>query len=130
MQNHCVLIVDDSPTTRKLLSFALGRVAGLTFVEAETGAQAMDAICGSEKISLVLLDLNMPVMGGFAFLEGLKKLQRSDIPPVIVVTTEGSQQDIERAMRLGAADYVTKPVQSAMLVAKITEVLKTSVCWP
>ncbi len=122
MSEHCVLIVEDSPTMRHLISFALRRVPGLSFVEAENGAIALEML-SKYTIDLILLDINMPVMGGFTFLEKLVEVEEKIRPPVVVITTEGSHSDTERALELGAKAYVTKPVQSANLADTVKDVL-------
>lgn len=123
MQNLCALIVEDSPTMRQLITLALRRVPGLTFIEAENGAEALELL-QQYQIDIILLDLNMPVMGGFTFLERLKEFDEAHRPPAVVITTEGGQEDAERALTLGAKAYVTKPVQSASLASTVEDVLK------
>jgi two-component system, chemotaxis family, chemotaxis protein CheY len=120
MSERCALVVEDSPTMRQLLSLALRRVPGLYIVEAESGAHALQLL---EEVhaDLILLDLNMPVMNGFAFLERLA--ERDERPPVIVVTTESAQEDIQRARALGAVAYVTKPVRGPELATTVQRVL-------
>jgi two-component system chemotaxis response regulator CheY len=124
MQKRCVLIVDDSPTMRNLLVFALRRVQGLVFLEAQNGVEALELL-GQHPIDIILLDLNMPVMSGFTFLEHFMLLEQKKTIPVVVITTEGSDEDFARAQVLGAKAYVTKPVQAARLAAVIKEVLET-----
>jgi len=120
MSQRCALVVEDSPTMRQLLTLALRRIPGLTFVEASNGAEALQML-GNRKFDLILLDLNMPVMGGFAFLEHLS--QQGYRPPVIVITTEGATVDRERAQSLGVVAYVTKPVRGPDLAATVLSVL-------
>jgi two-component system chemotaxis response regulator CheY len=120
MNQRCALVVEDSPTMRQLLTLALRRIPGLTFVEATNGAEALQQL-GQRKFDVILLDLNMPVMGGFAFLENLAG--HTDKPPVIVITTEGASVDRERAQQLGVVAYVTKPVRGPDLAATVLSVL-------
>jgi len=120
MSQRCALVVEDSPTMRQLLTLALRRIPGLTFVEASNGAEALQML-GNRAFDLILLDLNMPVMGGFAFLEHLA--QQPKRPPVIVITTEGATVDRERARSLGVVAYVTKPVRGPDLAATVLSVL-------
>ncbi len=112
------LVVEDSPTMRQLITLALRRIPGLAFVEAENGAQALDHLAAGA-FDVILLDLNMPVMNGFAFLEQLP----SPHPPVIVITTESGRGDVDRATSLGVVEYVTKPVRGPDLAAAVTRVL-------
>lgn len=120
MTARCCLIVDDSSTMRQLLGFAVKRIPGLDLVEAENGVEAL-RLLAERSFDLILLDINMPVMSGFTFLEQLRA--RGDAPPVIVVTTEEAQEDIDRALALGAAAYVMKPVTGPVLADAIRQVL-------
>lgn len=114
------LVIEDSATMRQLLTLALRRIPGLSFVEAPNGAEALKMLT-EIRFDLILLDLNMPVMGGFDFLEHLSKL--ADRPPVIVITTEGAEPDRARARALGVVAYVTKPVRGPDLAATVQGVL-------
>jgi two-component system chemotaxis response regulator CheY len=120
MTQRCALVVEDSPTMRQLLTLALRRIPGLTFVEATNGAEALDVL-KTRKFDLILLDLNMPVMGGFTFLEHLAAGPQQ--PPVIVITTENAAVDRDRAKALGVVAYVTKPVRGPDLAATVLGVL-------
>jgi two-component system chemotaxis response regulator CheY len=120
MSERCALVVEDSPTMRQLLTLALRRIPGLTFVEAANGAEALEVL-KTKKFDLILLDLNMPVMGGFAFLEHLAAGPQR--PPVIVITTENASVDRDRAKTLGVVAYVTKPVRGPDLAATVLGVL-------
>ena len=117
---RCALIVDDSATMRQLIGFAVRRVPGLDLVEAENGVEAL-RILAERSFDLILLDINMPVMSGFTLLEELQA--RGNETPVIVVTTEDAQEDIDRALALGAAAYVMKPVTGPVLVDAIRQVI-------
>ncbi len=123
MSERCALIIEDSPTMRQLLTLAMRRIPGLSFVEATNGAEALKLLATS-RFDLILLDLNMPVMGGFDFLEHLKELEHR--PPVIVITTEGADGDRDRANALGVVAYVTKPVRGPDLATTVLSVLAGS----
>ncbi len=114
------LVVEDSPTMRQLITLTLRRIPGMTFVEAEHGAQALEKLA-AERFDIVLLDLNMPVMNGFAFLEAIADLP--DRPRVIVISTESGKGDVARATQLGVVAYVTKPVRGPDLAATVQRVL-------
>ena len=120
MTPRCALIVDDSATMRQLIGFAVRRVPGLDLVEAENGVEAL-RLLAQRSFDLILLDINMPVMSGFTLLEELQG--REQMPPIIVITTEGAQEDIERALALGAAAYVMKPVTGPVLADTIRQVI-------
>ena len=122
--SRCALVIEDSTTMRQLLTLALRRIPGLTFVEATNGAEAL-ALVTDRRFDLILLDLNMPVMDGFAFLERLAE-RGGTRPPIIVITTESSPEDRERARSLGAVAYVTKPVRGHELALTVQQVLGMS----
>ena len=111
MKEYKVLVVEDSPTMRQLISFALKRLRGISIVEANDGVEGLKKL-SAERFDLIFTDINMPVMDGLK----LVSLVRSDVgyktTPIVIITTEGAQEDRERAMALGANDYVTKPIQA------------------
>lgn len=123
MKDRFALVVEDSPTMRQLISLALRRVPGLSIIEAENGVQGLELL-ERYQVAVILLDLNMPVMSGFTFMERLSEWTERPAPPVVVITTEGGEEDAEQALRLGAAAYVTKPVQAASLAAVVKDVLE------
>jgi DNA-binding NtrC family response regulator len=104
LESRTILVVDDERAAR----FALRRVLEKEHrvVEAETGEQALEAL-ERERADLVVLDLNMPGMGGLAALEKMR--EHKDAPPVIVLTAHGSERVAVDAMKKGAADYLPKP---------------------
>jgi two-component system, chemotaxis family, chemotaxis protein CheY len=118
---RCALVIEDSTTMRQLLTLALRRIPGLSFVEATNGAEALQLL-GERPFDLILLDLNMPVMDGFGFLERLAE-RGKPVPPIIVVSTESGVADRERARTLGVVAYVTKPVRGHDLAATVQQVL-------
>jgi two-component system chemotaxis response regulator CheY len=118
--SRCALIVDDSATMRQLIGFAVRRIPGLDLVEAENGVEAL-RLLAERRFDLILLDINMPVMSGFTLLEELQA--RGQMPPVIVITTEDADEDIERALALGASAYVMKPVTGPVLADTIRQVI-------
>jgi two-component system chemotaxis response regulator CheY len=123
IQPKCALVVEDSPTMRQLLTLALRRIPGLTFVETQNGAEALEVL-KTKSFDIILLDLNMPVMGGFAFLEHLAPMPKR--PPVVVNTTESAKVDRDRATALGVVAYVTKPVRGPDLAATVLGVLSST----
>lgn len=112
-----ILIVDDDPTQRRLLDGVLQKNNYKT-VLAESGAQAIDIVSsGSVDIQLVLLDLVMPEMDGFAVLEQLRPIN-PDLP-VIVLTAQGGVETVVEAMQAGAKDFVVKPASPERLIVSI-----------
>ena len=114
------LVVDDSSVIRKVARRIL---EGLEFqiVEAEDGEQALD-VCRSGMPDAVLLDWNMPVMDGIAFLVALRKEQGGNAPKVIFCTTENDVEHITRAISAGANEYIMKPFDRDIIEAKLHEV--------
>jgi two-component system chemotaxis response regulator CheY len=122
MQRQRILIVEDSPTMRQLLVFALRRLACVDIVEAQDGMDGLRKL-SSDRFDLALIDINMPVMDGLKLI-GLMRSEDSlrDVP-VVVITTEGAEQDRERALRLGADEYLTKPIQANRVLAVVRGLL-------
>jgi two-component system chemotaxis response regulator CheY len=110
MSEYKVLIVEDSPTMRQLISFALKRIRGLRIVEANDGVDGLKKL-SSEKFDLILTDINMPIMDGLKLVSLVRNDANYKETPIVVITTEGAQEDRERALALGANDYITKPIQ-------------------
>lgn len=108
-----VLIVDDDTDLRRCMALWLAE-SGFAASEAENGRQALDMV-RSERPQAVLLDLAMPVLDGFGFLRELPSLV-TDPPPVIVVSGKGRVSDVVAAFKLGAADYLLKPLDDFELL--------------
>jgi two-component system chemotaxis response regulator CheY len=109
-----VLIVDDSETIRQEVARALGN-AGFATVEACDGIDALDRIAESD-FSLVILDVNMPRLGGLDLLDRLQQDPKTKKLPVIMLTTEAQRSMIERAKSGGAKGWLIKPVMMEHLV--------------
>ena len=115
-----VLIVDDSAAIRKILQrvlvqadLALGKV-----LEANDGAEALEKL-KTETVHLVLSDINMPRMNGLELLAHLRADPKWKSLPVIMVTTEGSQNKVMQALELGANGYVRKPFTAEQIKTKL-----------
>ncbi|MHB1847218.1 MAG: response regulator [Deltaproteobacteria bacterium] len=107
-----ILIVDDSPTVRQFMKIGLSRLPAKCD-DATDGRVALEMLAAG-RYDLIFCDINMPTMGGFAFLEALR--QRPAPPPVVMVTTEGALEEQQHAMSLGASFFLTKPVQLPKLL--------------
>lgn len=110
MQEYKVLIVEDSPTMRQLISFALKRLRGIRIVEANDGVDGLKKLA-SDSFDLIFTDINMPVMDGLKLVSLVRNDPNNQHIPIVIITTEGAQEDRERALSLGASDYITKPIQ-------------------
>src|SRR5690242_6314625 len=110
MSEYNVLIVEDSPTMRQLISFALKRLRGIRIVEANDGVDGLKKL-STEKFDIICTDINMPVMDGLKLISLVRVDTNHKHIPIVVITTEGAREDRERALALGANDYITKPIQ-------------------
>src|SRR5689334_15683175 len=105
-----VLVVEDSSTMRQLICMALRKIEGIVLVEAGDGKDALVKL-GEITPDLLVTDLNMPEMDGFALITELRARPAFAKLPVLVLTTAGALQDQERAKALGVTGYVTKPIR-------------------
>jgi two-component system chemotaxis response regulator CheY len=111
MPEYKILIIEDSPTMRQLIAFALKRLHGVRIVEAHDGVDGLKKL-SAEKFDLILTDINMPVMDGLKLVSLVRSDANYRTTPIVVITTEGAQEDRDRALSLGANDYITKPIQA------------------
>ncbi|MGE3173716.1 MAG: response regulator [Planctomycetota bacterium] len=105
-----ILIVDDSATMRKIIMRGL-RQAGIEhaeFKEAGDGVQGMQALEGGS-FDLILSDVNMPNMNGLDFIKAVGDKMAASAPPIVLITTEGSEEVVKEAMTRGAKGYLKKP---------------------
>jgi two-component system, chemotaxis family, chemotaxis protein CheY len=110
MKPITALIVDDSSVMRKIVERSL-RQAGVEFaavLEAGNGSDALD-ILRKRTVDLILSDINMPVMDGLQFVENLQSLPAAKNIPVVMITTEGSESYVLKALSFGARGYIRKP---------------------
>lgn len=119
-----VLVVDDSPTMRQLVVFALRQIPGLKIDEAGDGVAALKKLAG-ERYDLLLTDINMPIMDGLKLIGLLRSDEKHNQLPIVVITTEGAALDCERATALGANEYLTKPIRTAPLLELARRLLGT-----
>jgi len=112
-----LLVVDDNEMNRDMLSRRLQR-EGYTVTIAEDGYQAMELI-KSHKFDLVLLDIMMPGISGFEMLPIIRQTQSLADLPIIMATAKDQSEDIVEGLKLGANDYVTKPIDFPVLLARI-----------
>ncbi len=115
MKLFTILIVDDSTAMRSLLVATLESLGNIRIVQATNGFEAL-RILPREEVDLVLTDINMPDINGLELLSFLRNNQVYEALPVIVISTEGSHKDIEKAISLGANEYLVKPFQPEKLL--------------
>jgi two-component system chemotaxis response regulator CheY len=114
MSPHCILLAEDSATTRAFLVATLEEINDFEIIEASSGFEALKLL-PRRKYSLIITDINMPDINGLELINFVKNnLQYSSIP-LIVVTTEGAERDREKGLALGADAYLVKPVNPAEL---------------
>ncbi len=123
MERQRILIVEDSPTMRQLLTFALRRLKDVDIVEAQDGMDGLRKV-SSDHFDLALIDINMPVMDGLKLISLIRSEESLSGIPIVVVTTEGAKEDRERALSLGANEYLTKPIQANRVLSVAKSLLK------
>lgn len=118
MPSRCsVLIVDDTPIDRRLIEIILAK-AGISFVSASSGAQALEQVQALNPL-VILMDVSMPDMDGFEACQHLKAVESTSKIPVIFVTANAGRQSESQCFDAGGADFLTKPVVAATLLARI-----------
>ena len=123
MDRRQILIVEDSPTMRQLLVFALKRMKDVELIEARDGMDGLRKVT-SDHFDLAFVDINMPVMDGLKLISLIRGEQKLAQMPICVITTEGAREDRERAIGLGANEYLTKPIQANKVLAVARSLLK------
>lgn len=118
-----ILVVEDSPTMRQLLVFALKRLKGVQIVEAQDGMDGLRKVT-SDQFDLVFIDINMPVMDGLKLISLIRSDPNLAEVPICVITTEGANDDRQRAFSLGANEYLNKPIQAHKVLAIARDLLK------
>jgi two-component system chemotaxis response regulator CheY len=123
MDRKRILIVEDSPTMRQLLVFALRRLKDVDIVEAQDGMDGLRKV-SSDHFDLALIDINMPVMDGLKLISLIRGEDSLRSIPIVVFTTEGAKEDRERALSLGANEYLTKPIQANHVLTIVKDLMK------
>ncbi len=124
MADYKALVVEDSPTMRQLIVFALKRIKGLAITEADDGVDALKKLAGPTRFDIILTDINMPIMDGLKLVKRVRSDEQLKGIPIVIITTEGGAEDRQRALALGANSYITKPIQAPQVIAKVKELLK------
>ncbi len=117
VEKTTVLVVDDSKVQRRIVSAHLSRW-GFVVLEAETGVTALE-ICKTTHVDIVLSDWIMPEMNGLEFCEAFRKLDREKYGYFILLTSKSEKNDVAKGLDIGADDFLSKPVNSAELRARI-----------
>ncbi len=114
-----VLVADDDPDLRELIGFTLTQ-AGYLVIKAADGALALRGFA-EQAPDLLVLDINMPGLSGFQVCEAIRA---SSSVPVMMLTVRGEEEDLVRALELGADDYLTKPFSPRTLLARVKALLR------
>lgn len=109
-----IIVVDDSQAVRQQVTLVLNQ-GGFTVIEAVDGWEGFNVIQRTPDIALVLCDVDMPRVNGLEMLESLKQAGR--VVPVVMLTTEGQPQLIDRAKKAGAKGWIVKPFKADLLLA-------------
>ena len=125
MREVQVLIVDDSSVMRKIVERSL-RQAGidsLVVFEAGSGVEGLE-ILKSRKLDLILSDINMPSMDGLEFVRQLRSRQVAVGVPVVMITTESSEEHVKQAIEAGASGYIRKPFTADQVKQRVVPLLR------
>lgn len=117
-----ILLAEDDPTTRRIVSFKLGR-DGYTVETADNGEQLLQ-MAAARPPALFILDLMMPIQDGFSTLLRLKEEPALADIPVIVLSAKNDEEEVVRCLNAGAADYVVKPFSPEELAVRVGRLLK------
>ena len=121
MNRQKILIVDDSEMNREILKAILGE--GYQYIEAEDGAQALRMLRQDMHIDLMLLDINMPKVDGFAVLEYMNQFRWIDEIPVIMISANDDRESIGRCYGLGVSDYIRRPFDTFIVQRRVKNTL-------
>ncbi len=125
MAKNSILIVEDSPTMRQLIMFSLKRMNDCNLVEASDGVDGWKKLSGQD-FDLILTDINMPVMDGLKLVSLIRSDANKKDIPIIIITTEGAEEDRKRGLALGANDYISKPIQSHALLEVVRKYISNN----
>ena len=123
MADYSCLVVEDSPMMRQLIVFALARIRNMAVTEADDGIAGLKRLA-SERFDIIITDINMPIMDGLKLVRRIRSDEALKHIPIVIITTEGAEEDRQRALALGANAYITKPIQAPQVIAKVKELLK------
>ncbi len=112
------LVIDDVPDLRDLLVTILGEW-GVECVQAAHGREALDLLKSQGPFDFCTVDIFMPVMDGFSFVEAVRKTKLFDKMKLIMVTTDVEKASVDRALKLGADEYLMKPYTRDMVEGKL-----------
>jgi len=121
MAKH-ILIVDDSKTVRNLVAFIMKK-EGFKVTTAEDGLDGLEKLYSSAAVDLIVSDVNMPRMDGLTFIKTVREQDAYKDIPIVVLSTEGQDKDIQTGLTVGANLYMVKPAQPEKLVRNVKMLL-------
>lgn len=118
-----VLVVDDSKVMREMVIACLRAREGLSFSQAASGLEAIERL-SLQPFDVLVLDLNMPDIGGVEVIEFVRGQDRLRALPILVLTTRGDELSRSRALQAGASSYMTKPFQPDVIATEVERLLQ------
>ena len=119
---HKVLVIEDSRSMRSLIKMTL-EDAGYGVIEAENGKQGLEMYQANQDVTLIISDINMPIMDGFAFIKELNTIPSSDSVSVVLLTTEAGGEIMEAGKKLGVKAWMVKPFTPEQLQAVAQKII-------
>jgi len=114
-----VMIIDDSSTVRKFVSFSL-KMKGFDVIVAEDGLDALEKM-PNDGVDLIITDLNMPNMDGYTLITNIRGSEKFAHIPIIILSSESGDDDIEKGRKLGANAYLVKPFNAMRLQYEVVK---------
>lgn len=117
-----ILVVEDSQSTRSLVALALEEIPGVNLIEASNGFEALKTL-PNHKFDVIITDINMPEINGLELIRFIKDHPVHKDTPIIIISTERSDEDRARGLKLGASTYLTKPFSPEEIVRAVRQVI-------
>lgn len=117
-----IMIIDDSASLRQVVEIAL-KSAGFDVAQAENGKEALDKLAAGVKPSLIVCDVNMPIMDGITFVKELKSLPAHKFTPVVMLTTEAGEDKKLAGQMAGAKAWLVKPFRADTLLKAVQKLI-------
>lgn len=124
VKTNNILVVDDSPTMRRMVITSLGTLRTVKSTQAASGLEAIERLA-IEAVDLMVLDLNMPDMHGMEVIDFVRSHQVYKHIPIVVLTTKSEETSRKEALAAGANRYLTKPFDPRQLAEVVGSLLRT-----
>ncbi len=118
-----ILVVDDMKESRRLLKLYL-KESPYTFISAKNGIEAIAAVKKEDRISLILMDMEMPVMDGYTATRTIRSMMGNNDIPIIAMTAHEGEREVQQCLRAGCTGYLSKPITRQSLMKVLTDHLK------